>query len=154
MVSMRPIILKVQERFINEFTAAVTGRIVEIIPFFPFSLEEAAVVAHKFLLQLAIELRRPIDFSESVRRLIGHIDLTFVEDGRLSSNIADQYNRKLGARSLFNGVDAVRRQIFARYCEIDLDISESDNDGPMTQLTVELHRCSNSGVEEIVVSKG
>lgn len=81
----------------------LTGRISRIVPFLTFKSEEQAVIAHKFILWLAIELQPPICHNK--QRLIGHVDLKVGlhpadGDAHVCKLLAEAYNPKTGARLL------------------------------------------------------
>jgi len=59
----------------------VVGRITRIVPFFPFEDAEAAVVAHKYVLQLQDDVKKPVQLAQN--RLIGDIQLKVREDGKM-----------------------------------------------------------------------
>ena len=83
--------------------APFTGRINAIVPFFPFTEDEQAVVAHSFLLAELRKCRRPIDLAQD--KLIGDLHISTTDDGKLCSLLAERhYDPDLGARSLAQAV--------------------------------------------------
>ncbi|KAL9617533.1 MAG: hypothetical protein Q9160_007691 [Pyrenula sp. 1 TL-2023] len=90
-----------KESFKWKTSSPLVGRIAAVIPFFPFTEEEQAVVAHKILLEEARRARCPIDVEKP--QLYGDFNLHIKDDGPFSKSIAHQaYNPELGARSLAN----------------------------------------------------
>ena len=83
--------------------APFTGRVNAIIPFFPFTKAEQAVVAHSFLLAELRKCRRPINLAQD--KLIGDLHISTCDDGKLCSLLAERhYDPDLGARSLAQAV--------------------------------------------------
>ncbi|KAI9709612.1 MAG: hypothetical protein M1812_007660 [Candelaria pacifica] len=141
----------------KEFTAAMgaplTGRFTLIVPFFPFSPNEQAVVVHKFILDFRDNIRRPIDLLEN--RLVGHIHLELgIQDGKISSWLAEMgYEEALGARSLQRVVQQlVHSKLADRYLEGDEVITEFVNDGGLQVYRIKLIK-GEGAVEELVVEK-
>lgn len=85
--------------FIEDFGAPLTGRIFSIVPFFPFTANEQAVVAYTFMRKLRNEVRKKIDIE--TRQFVRHIHLHFPDDGQLARHIVmEGYEADTGARSL------------------------------------------------------
>jgi ATP-dependent Clp protease ATP-binding subunit ClpA len=89
----------------------------------PFSAEEQAVIAHKFLLQLANNVRRPISIS---KQLIGNVILHVRRDTAVCTALAnDCYDADMGARSLESGVKIKIETLLVReYLAVNETISE------------------------------
>ena len=103
----------------------MTGRISDFIPLLPFSDGEQAVITHKCLLELAHDLRQPINLTKGHERLIGDIQLQIRKDGTLCSILAKKhYNSRLGARSLQPGAETVKRIVLDAYLDDDEEINE------------------------------
>ncbi|KAL7935361.1 P-loop containing nucleoside triphosphate hydrolase protein [Trichoderma chlorosporum] len=126
---LRKLCEQLQEKFLQQFGAPVTGRISDFIPFLPFSAGEQAVITHKCLLELAQELRLPISLIKNPsERLIGDIRLLIRRDGAVCSTIAKaHYHNKLGARSLKAGAEKVKRIVLDAYLDDDEEIAEQDS---------------------------
>jgi ATP-dependent Clp protease ATP-binding subunit ClpA len=76
----------------------LSGRISSIVPFLPFSIEEQAVIAHKFLLRVAENVRRPISLSH---QMIGNVILHIHRDTAVCKAIINEsYDANTGARSI------------------------------------------------------
>ncbi|KAI1660675.1 P-loop containing nucleoside triphosphate hydrolase protein [Daldinia decipiens] len=117
-ISIEPLQNELEELYMSRFSPAVTGRIDEIAPFFPFDKGEQAVVAHKFLLKFIDEVRCPID--EGTNRLVGHTNIRVIEDGKVCEEIARKwYKERLGARSIYKGVRTLRRKFILKYVDMD-----------------------------------
>ena len=117
-----------------------------IVPFFPFQAVEQAVIVHKFLLDFADHIRKPIDLS--AKNLIGHIHCDLQRDGEICKHIAEiGYERTFGARSLKRVVDeaSVEVQLVENYLRADDEITEAINQGPLQKYTVRLDKSSMSG---------
>jgi ATP-dependent Clp protease ATP-binding subunit ClpA len=79
----------------------LTGRVSAFIPFLPFSLSETCVGAHKYLLELATEVRRPVNTSfGDGEQLLGNIRLKIRLDASVCQILARGYDPQLGIRSL------------------------------------------------------
>ena len=130
----------------------MTGRFTLIVPFFPFSAPEQAVVAHKFILDFADKLRLPIDLLAN--RLVGHVYLALQNDGQVAEYLAEVgYEEALGARSLQRVVQRlVHVRVAERYVEGDEEIVEEANRGPLMKYLLRLD-VGEGGVGEVVVSK-
>ncbi len=124
-----------------------------IVPFVPFSEAEAAVVAHKYILELAARVRGPVDLSGKV--IIGNVDLKVVDDGNVCSYLSKEgYDPRFGARSLQGMVDAcVEVEVHRQYLDIDEEIVERSNDEPNAKATIKLASSSEAGGEIIVSLK-
>ena len=122
----------------------ITGRLPAVIPFMPFSTDEAAVVAHKFILSLKNQLRQPIDVEE--RCLYRHIKLDLRRDGDLCSHLAKEgYDMHFGTRPLARTVNStIRKQIAHIYEGKPKVIENVDNNNPPERYIVELHRDKES----------
>lgn len=146
---------QLKARFRNAFGAPIAGRMKDIAPFYPFNEGEQAVVVHKFMLQLADELRRPIATSGPFERYPGHINLAIESDGRLCKYIADEsFIPELGARSLTSGIDELRRELFGVFVDTDELVEESMNEGPLMRFSVQLKPVSHDTNEIVVAHTG
>ncbi|XXH03385.1 hypothetical protein Hte_009784 [Hypoxylon texense] len=163
-VSIEPLQTELEELFVTKFSAAVTGRIDEIFPFFPFNPGEQAVVAHKFLKALQDKVHRPIIIStpndsnnnsnnnETSHRLIGHTDIRALDDGRVCAEIARKsYRRDLGARSVYRGVRRLGRDLALRYSDTDDLVDEAMNARPRQQYFAQVGRLPGGGGRDVVV---
>ncbi|KAH0543129.1 hypothetical protein FGG08_002555 [Glutinoglossum americanum] len=120
---------KLKPALSDEFGHPLAGRINAILPFLPFSLGEQAVVAHKFVLQLARSVRAPVKIPKNpseAENLLGNIDLIVRRDASLCLQLAkDEYSPDLGARSLQNGVDeTVVQPLVMAYLGLNDEICE------------------------------
>lgn len=113
---------------ISKFGAPLTGRITEFVPFLTFSATEQAAVAHKYLTELGKELARPVVVSrdEKKQRFVGDIDLQVPKDYSICRIIAqEEYVKKLGARSVINGVSRmIEGEVIDHYLEMEDEIKE------------------------------
>ncbi|KAH6608629.1 hypothetical protein Trco_001975 [Trichoderma cornu-damae] len=121
---------QLREGFLQQFgaktQAPVTGRISDFIPLLPFSAGEQAVITHKCLLELAQDLRLPVNLSNGPsERLIGNMRLLLRRDSAVCSTLAkSHYHNKLGARSLKTGAEKVKRIVLDTYLDDDEEIAE------------------------------
>ncbi|TKA26876.1 hypothetical protein B0A50_04322 [Salinomyces thailandicus] len=130
---------KLMALFRDNFGAPMAGRMKNIAPFYPFDEGEQAVVAHKFLLELADQLRRPIDTSLLVKRFAAHVHLVILSDGKLCRYIAaESYIAALGARSLVSGVDEIRRDFYTTFIDSEVLVEDAMNEGPLARFSVGL----------------
>lgn len=141
-----------KEEFTAEMGAPMTGRFTLIVPFFPFTAPEQAVVAHKFILDFADKLRQPIDLLAN--RLVGHVYLALQNDGQIAAHLAEVgYEEALGARSLQRVVQQmVHVRVAERYVEGDEEITEGTNKGPLQRYMLRLDAVEE-GVSEVVVGR-
>ena len=106
-----------------------------IIPFLPFSPGEAAVVAHKYVLELKRRVRQDIKLSG--KQVVGNVILEVRRDGALCRALAeDGYDSDQGARSLKAAVDArVQDELVRTYLEEDGRIRDG---GPIRRYVVDI----------------
>ncbi|TFA98454.1 Chaperone protein ClpB [Trichoderma ghanense] len=136
---VRKLSQQLREAFLQQFGAClsllmpdqpapVTGRISDFIPFLPFSNGEQAVITHKCLLELAHNLRQPVNLTKGHERLIGDIRLQLRKDGSVCSILAKKhYHSRLGARSLKTGAETVKRIVLDAYLDDDEEIEEKQD---------------------------
>ncbi len=143
-----------KKEFTAEMGAPMTGRFTLIVPFFPFSASEQAVVAHKFILDFVDKMRRPIDLLSN--RLIGHVHLALQNDGKIAAHLAEMgYEEALGARSLQRIVQQqVHVKLADSYVEGDDEITEGTNEGPLQKYTVRLNAVDEDVGEVVVTREG
>jgi hypothetical protein len=100
------------------------------MPFVPFSPGEQAVVAHKSIIELADELRKPVRLSAGQQqRLVGNIQLSMRNDASICSKLArEHYDQRLGARSIKAGVTSVEDAVLEAYLKVDGEIEEDGED--------------------------
>jgi hypothetical protein len=113
--------------FVSAFSAPLTGRISTFVPFLPFSPQETRIGAHKYLLELRNEVRRPVCTAPgSDEHLIGNIRLKICDETKLCSIITRDYDPALGMRSLRKSVmDRVASLLDSEYLATHDSISES-----------------------------
>ncbi|KAL7771228.1 hypothetical protein CFE70_001171 [Pyrenophora teres f. teres 0-1] len=122
------------------------SRIDEVIPFFPFSLREQAVIAHKFLRRIAVEVRENIDLRPETRRHMGQCHISLQDDGRICSYMAERgYSRSSGARGLNREAMRVGQMAREMYNRIPGLVTERSNEEPVEKLEVKLMPNSNGG---------
>ena len=98
-VPLNPLQSRLRRVFVEDFGAPLTGRIFSIVPFFPFTENEQAVVAYTFLHRLRNEVRKKVDVE--AKQFARHIHLHFSDDGQLARHIVmEGYEADIGARSL------------------------------------------------------
>lgn len=71
-----------------------------IASFFPFHLCEQALVAHKFFLETAANLRKDIDLRAEVKRHMGHCILSLKDDGKICVHIVQRIRRIIRSETL------------------------------------------------------
>ncbi|KAH8201321.1 hypothetical protein TruAng_004489 [Truncatella angustata] len=136
-VSLAPLKKKLSQLFVLYLSAAVAGRINAIVPFFQFSSKEQAVVAHKFLMDMQNDARQDIDIEEPRCVFVGHVNIRVLEDGKVCQHIADNgYHKDLGARSIRNAVNNVRRHFALVYAASDELVEDDMNKGEMHEYVV------------------
>ncbi|EPE05479.1 atpase aaa-5 [Ophiostoma piceae UAMH 11346] len=154
---------ELRSSFLDRFGAPVTGRVSDLIPFLPFSKGEQAVVAHKFVLDLAERVAAPVVLGpardqdmggtssgsggEGQQQLLGNIKLCVRRDASVCARLAKtEYSEDLGARSLFNAVGHVKDRLVESYLDEDTEI-EGTSGQPKTEYIVDIR------AGEIVVRK-
>ncbi|KAH0351840.1 hypothetical protein KCU81_g1907, partial [Aureobasidium melanogenum] len=118
---------------------AVAGRISNFLPFFPFSYVQVAVISHKVLRSLGDRTRMPIDLHSQPPQPVGHLHLSLVKDGDLCKFLAEDYIQELAARSVQNRVHGLEDEVFMLYTASSDEITESTNEGPHVNYTMQLH---------------
>ena len=89
----------------------------------------------------------PIDLDIDDPITLGHILITLADDGKLCSYLADANYmpmRELGARVLQNSVDRLAEKLFQHYVQIEEEITEDTNKGPLLPYTMQLHPVEDS----------
>ncbi|KAH8896376.1 P-loop containing nucleoside triphosphate hydrolase protein [Thozetella sp. PMI_491] len=119
----------------SEFGNPLSGRISVVVPFLPFSPGEAAVVAHKYLLELRGRVSQDIRLSG--QQLVGNIVLEVRRDGALCKALAEEgYDSDQGARSLKATVEGrITDELVRLYLQEEGRISDSS---PRTHYVVDL----------------
>jgi len=93
-----------------------------VVPFLPFTAEEQAVIAHKYVLELAKNVRLPPVLPV---RLIGSIMLRVPRDASVCMSLAEGYDVDTGAPSLQSTIASrVRRALVLRYLEENKEVHE------------------------------
>jgi hypothetical protein len=83
----------------------LTGRISTFVPFLPFSQPETYIGAHKYLLELVNDVRRPINTTPGPdEHLLGNIRLNVRSDASVCKVLTKDYDAALGIRSLKKAV--------------------------------------------------
>lgn len=141
--------------FHDKFGPPMAGRMKNIVPFYPFDKAEQAVLCHNFPSDLADQLRKSIDISPMTKRYPGDVHLAIKNDGRLCKHLAEKsYIPELGARSLYSGIDEVRRNFFTTFVDPTDLISEELNDGPLMKYTVKMVLIAGTKAESEVILVG
>ena len=99
---------QLRQEFVGHFRAPLAGRISEIVPFVEFSPAEAAVIAHRKLVDLErMAMRRmklALNAADDV--YVGNSRVAICRDASVSEAIArDGYTRETGARSIARAVE-------------------------------------------------
>ncbi|KAK6541470.1 hypothetical protein TWF694_007279 [Orbilia ellipsospora] len=111
----------------GRFGAAFTSRIDLILPFFPFSYDEQAVLAHLEIWERREELQRSICLDPKARRLVGNIKLSMEKDYKSCRIISKSYMTEEGVHSIKRAVDSIETDIFEHYLDASNDsITEED----------------------------
>jgi ATP-dependent Clp protease ATP-binding subunit ClpA len=107
----------------NSTQFPLTGRISLIVPFIPFSVEEQAVIAHKYLLQLVRRVRKPLSLPG---QMIGNVILRIPQELAVCrAIIKDCYDCDTGARSIEAAVKVKVEGLLVReYLAVNAAISE------------------------------
>ncbi|KAF3913732.1 hypothetical protein AA313_de0206524 [Arthrobotrys entomopaga] len=123
----KTLVSKMRRTLHGRFGAAFTSRIDLILPFFPFSNDEQAVLAHLEIWERREELQRPICLDPKARRLVGNIKLTMEKDYKSCRIISKSYMAEEGVRSIKRAVDSIETDIFDHYLDASCDpITEED----------------------------
>jgi hypothetical protein len=113
-----------------------------VVPFLPFSISEAAVLAHSFLLRISDNIRRPVN--EKTLHL-GRVKLSIRNDGLLCEHIAKcSYDKSTGARPIKNNVEIeVAEHITSTYQNDDEIDARESNENPFRLYELDLHCLKN-----------
>ncbi|KAF2090205.1 P-loop containing nucleoside triphosphate hydrolase protein [Saccharata proteae CBS 121410] len=142
-----------REQFISSWGAPFVGRVRLMIPFFQFSPDEQAVVAHKQMLELFDTARRPIDTHSDNPYYIGHCHLDYRHPTDIARLMAKRfYSVELGARGLWVGKDELKRKLWMEYTRTDQEVTESTNEGPLHGYICELDP-GDDGSEQITITR-
>ncbi|KAL9576488.1 MAG: hypothetical protein Q9212_007056 [Teloschistes hypoglaucus] len=141
---------KLERSFHANLGAPLTGRLSAIIPFFPFSAEEQAVMAYKFMRKLFNETRKSINISED--HLARHLYLRFHDDGQIASFLAEKYYfPELGARSLAKAVSTqVCHKLTTAFLEQGEEITDEANEEAWAVFDVRIEEL-RGGFRELTV---
>lgn len=142
-VNTEPLLHTLQSNFIDKFGAPFAGRIRAIIPFFPFSEHEQAVVAHSFISSVAESYRRDINIP--TKDLLGRTHVLLHKDEEVCAHIArTTYNTKLGARAIKNGVDRhIKLPLDKLWRDHDEEFDAKMNVRPLPRYVVQLAKEKN-----------
>ncbi|KAK6521699.1 hypothetical protein TWF506_001904 [Arthrobotrys conoides] len=113
-------VVKMRRTLHGAFGAAFTSRIDLIVPFFPFSPDEQAVLADLEIGERKIQFKQPISLDPENRKLVGNIKLRTEKDYKVCRVVARGYMVEEGVRSIKREVDNLEKEIFDQY----LDASE------------------------------
>jgi hypothetical protein len=107
-------------------------------------------------LNLADQIRKPLDLRPEIKRYISHCYLDIVDDCKVRSHIARTgYHKELGERSPYNAVNNVKRDVVTRHCNNAEElITEDTNKGPLQKLTVRLSPVTKEASEITVFQDG
>jgi len=129
-VAMTTLARQLKDQFKGQFKPPLTGRISGFVPFLPFSAGEQAVIAHKYILDLAERVRREIKLVFSPDgQLVGRVYLRIARDATICSTLAAEgYDKDLGARSLIVAVKQnLEEPLVEAYLEVDDEIRENQD---------------------------
>ncbi|OCK78281.1 P-loop containing nucleoside triphosphate hydrolase protein [Lepidopterella palustris CBS 459.81] len=128
---------RLKKQLKSTFGNPLSGRISLVLPFLPFSPSEAAVIVHKYLLELQSHLSQAVQLSG--QQLVGRINLCIKNDGAICSLLASEgYDADQGARSLKSAVELrVADELVGKYLEEDGRIEDGQR---MVRYTVDVTR--------------
>ncbi|KAF3205579.1 hypothetical protein TWF191_001833 [Orbilia oligospora] len=128
-------VVKMRKTLHGAFGAAFTSRIDLIIPFFPFSPDEQAVLAD-------------LEIGE---RKIGNINLSMQKDYKVCRIVAKSYMVEEGVRSIKREVDNLEKEIFDQYLDASEDAITEENQKNETEYTLKADR--TQGMVRVDVGK-
>lgn len=110
-----------------------------MLPFFPFSPSEQAVVAHKYILNLKHILAADIDVDAAT--LMGHIKLDIEGETAVCRLLARTgYAVEHGARSIEREVEkSVRDAVTEEWMRCPEDVADQNNKGPYERYCLAVH---------------
>ncbi|KAI2782094.1 P-loop containing nucleoside triphosphate hydrolase protein [Daldinia loculata] len=130
---------QLRKEFTGHFGAPLSGRITEIIPFLVFAPQEAAVIAHRTLMDLESEVVRHVRLALNKEEdvYVGNISIRIKNDATVCSAITrDEYDKKTGARSINLAVERmVQDPLVSQYLK---DGDEFDENQPITSFIVDV----------------
>ncbi|KAF2806916.1 uncharacterized protein BDZ99DRAFT_465668 [Mytilinidion resinicola] len=155
-VPIKPLQDDLKKLFSKHWKPALASRIKLIVPFFPFSRGEAAVVTHKFFLDLFDQVKKPVVIRPGQHHWVGHCHLTGKGTEICEYIAKEEYEWAFGARVLNDAVIAIANDLFISYTRVDRDeeITEETNNGPLQRFDVQLRPTSDGNSEAIVLHKG
>ncbi|KAI1090797.1 P-loop containing nucleoside triphosphate hydrolase protein [Rostrohypoxylon terebratum] len=131
---------QLREKFITHFGAPLAGRITEIIPFLPFSQPESAIIVHRALMNLEMEVTRRVHISTHKEDdiYVGNISMRIMKDATVCSKLADDgYDKKTGARSIAQAVERiVEDPLISHYLKNGDEFNENQ---PMTYFDIDIN---------------
>lgn len=115
------------------------GRISLVLPFFPFSPTEQAVLAHKYILALKRVLAADIDVASAA--FMGHIKLDVEGEAAVCRLLARSgYTVEYGARAIEREVEAmVRDAVTDAWMRCPEDVTDQSNGGPFERYCLAVH---------------
>lgn len=122
-----------QDDLNKELASALGDRmsscVTTIVPFFPFTSMEQAVIVHQRLLSEISMVRKPVLLAKPRHNLMGDFHVNIPRDGEYCVHLAHQYYRSSGnARSLHRAVDThFTTQFLKLFMKNDLEIERRAN---------------------------
>ena len=140
-----------RQNAIREWGAPLTGRLTEIVPYFPFNKGEQAVATFKFMRELWNKARKDINTDEN--EFFGHLFVNFTDEGQIASHLAARYyDHETGARSLSQAVNhEIEKRLYYEFLKQNEEISNEMNDLALTKFDVRLE--TGFSDSEIVVKR-
>ncbi|KAI1464575.1 P-loop containing nucleoside triphosphate hydrolase protein [Daldinia caldariorum] len=130
---------QLRKELTGSFGAPLSGRITEILPFLVFSPQEAAVIAHRQLMNLEAEVLRHVHLSLNKEEdvYVGNINISIKNDATICTTITrDEYDKQTGARSINLAVERiVQDPLVSKYLK---DGDEFDENQPTTSFIIDV----------------
>ncbi|TGJ73116.1 hypothetical protein EYR41_000234 [Orbilia oligospora] len=144
-------VLKMRKTLHGAFGAAFTSRIDLIVPFFPFSPDEQAVLADLEIGERKSQFKQPISLDPENRKLVGNINLSIEKDYKVCRIVARSYMVEEGVRSIKREVDNLEKEIFDQYLDASEDAITEEDQKNETEYTLKADK--TQGMVRVDVGK-
>ncbi|KAF2235660.1 hypothetical protein EV356DRAFT_575757 [Viridothelium virens] len=127
-----------ESEFRETLSVPITGCIDTFVPFLPFSPDEKLAIVHRYFLDLAATVKKPIQLKKAPKRHIGQCELDTLDDGYLCDGIVKSYYvQELGARSLVQGVaERIEHELYREYIKKGRRMTSHTSKGSIESWTI------------------
>ncbi|KAF3083262.1 hypothetical protein TWF706_001252 [Orbilia oligospora] len=144
-------VVKMRKTLHGAFGAAFTSRIDLIVPFFPFSPDEQAVLADLEIGERKSQFKQPISLDPENRKLVGNINLSIEKDYKVCRIVARSYIVEEGVRSIKREVDNLEKETFDQCLDASEDAITEEDQKNETEYTLKADK--TQGMVRVDVGK-